>query len=96
MASEHDQRFAEPQRDGDQDAHRDHGDQHVEQQFVGFLGGGLAVVARDVSSTSAGITLPFSGSTRRSTLSATSMAFVPLRLAIAMRHGRVEDSCDAA
>ena len=38
----------QPERDGDQQAHRDHGDQHVEEQLVRFLGGGLAVVAGDV------------------------------------------------
>ena len=45
--------------------------------------------------TSEGITMPFSGSMRRSTLPATSTAFVPLRLAMAMvTAGR--DSFDAA
>ena len=48
MASEHDQRLAEAQRERDQQADRDHRDHHVEQQFVRFLGRGLAVVARDV------------------------------------------------
>ena len=41
---EHDQRLAKTQRDGDQDAHRDHRDQHVEQQFVGLFRGGFAIV----------------------------------------------------
>ena len=44
---EHDQRFAQTQRDGDQHAHRDHRDQHVPQQFVRFLLGCVAVIARD-------------------------------------------------
>ena len=43
-----------------------------------------------VISTSAGITLPRSGSTRCRTFSATAMALVPLRFEIAMRDGRIE------
>ena len=40
----YDERFAQPQRDGDQHAHRNYRDQHVPQQFVGFLGRSLAVI----------------------------------------------------
>jgi len=48
MAIEHDQRFAETQRDCDQDAYRHHRDQHVEEQLVRFLSGGFAVIASDI------------------------------------------------
>ncbi len=41
------QRFAHAQRESDEHADRDHGDEHVEQQFVGFFRCGLAVMARD-------------------------------------------------
>ena len=44
---EHDQRFAKAQRDGDEQAHRNHRDEHVQQQFVRFLLRGFAVVPRD-------------------------------------------------
>jgi hypothetical protein len=44
---EHDERFAQPQRDGDQQADRNHGDEHVPQEFVGFVGGGIAVIPGD-------------------------------------------------
>ena len=45
---EYDEGLAQAQRDGDQEADRDHRDQHVQQQFVRFLGGGFAVLAGDV------------------------------------------------
>ena len=45
---ENDEGLAKPERDGDQDAHRDHRDQHVEEQLVGLFGGRLAVVTREV------------------------------------------------
>ena len=45
---EDDEGFAKPERDGDQEAHRDHRDQHVEEQLVGLFRGRFAVVSRDV------------------------------------------------
>ena len=42
-----DARFAPAERQPDQQRHADHRDAHVQQQFVGFLRGGFAVVARD-------------------------------------------------
>ena len=42
-----DGRFAPAEREQDEQRHADDGDAHVQEQFVGFLRGGLAVVARD-------------------------------------------------
>ncbi len=44
---EDDQRLAKTQRDRDEQAYRNHGDQHVPQQLVRFLLGRVAVIARD-------------------------------------------------
>src|ERR1019366_655754 len=40
----YDERFAQPQRNSDQQAHRYHRDEHVPQQFVRFPGGRVAVI----------------------------------------------------
>ena len=43
----HNARLAPAQREPDEHGHPGHGDKHVQQQLVGFLGGGLAVVSSD-------------------------------------------------
>ena len=42
-----DARFPQAQGEGDQDGHRDNGDGHVKEQFVGFFFGGFPVVPGD-------------------------------------------------
>ena len=47
MAIADDDRFAPAERQQDEQRHADHRDAHVQQQFVGLLRRGLAVVAGD-------------------------------------------------
>ena len=74
----------QPMANGDQHDDRDRGEAEVEQELVGLLVGGLAVVAGDLDSTSSGISWPCSAlePVQRSS-SATMTALAPARLAIA-------------
>ena len=72
------QRFAPAQQKEDEQRHTDHGNGHVKEKFVGLFCSRFAVVPRVTdTSTSDGITLPFSASTRRNTSLATEIAFAP-------------------
>ena len=82
---QHDSRFAPAEHQPDQRRDREHREQHVPQQFVALLGGGLAVVAGD-GEVHVGRHQRCPSACRASAITrcATSMALVPLRLATAI------------
>ena len=80
----HHERLAPADGEGDQGDDRDRGEAEMEEELVGLLVGGLAVVAGDRRrSMSAGIRLPCRLSSRCRIASATTTALVPARLAMA-------------
>ncbi len=82
---EHDRRLAPAEHEPDERRHREHGEQHVPQQLVALLGGGLAVVAGDGEMhVGRARACPSACRASASTWCATSMALVPLRLATAI------------
>jgi hypothetical protein len=78
---QHDERLAPAEEEQDEQRDAEDREAHVQQQLVGFLAGGGAVVAVTATPTSAGMSVPLSASTLASTAWTTSMALAPGRLA---------------